>query len=142
MSAAKVEDLIALTTKLAALVEQDVETLKGSRPAALAQTEEDRAALLAVYGKAVNDVRAPAALDGVPVSVKTRLKAATERLQAGVKEQNRLLVRFRHVTEGLVRAVAENVAAREAAPIYARSGTAVKPPAAPRVSAMTLNQAV
>jgi hypothetical protein len=142
MNAAKIEELIALTTKLAILVEQDVATLKGNRPSALAQNEGDRAALLLIYGKAVTDARAPGAMGDVPASVKARLKAATERLQNALKEQGRLLTRFRHVTEGLVRAVAENVAAREAAPVYAKTGHMVKPPAAPRVSAMTLNQAV
>lgn len=142
MNAVQIEELIALTTKLAILVEQDVATLKGNRPSALAQNEGDRAALLLHYGKVVAEARAPGAMADVPASSKTRLKAATERLQTGLKEQARLLNRFRHVTEGLVRAVAENVAARGAAPVYAKTGHMVKPPAAPRVSAMTLNQAV
>lgn len=142
MTPAKAEELIALTAKLAALVEQDVTTLKGARPAALTQHETDRAQLTALYAKAMAEFKTKPAVTTLPLSVAERLKAATERLHKGLKEQTRLLARFRHVTEGMVKAVAETVAAREATGVYGKQGYAVKPPAAPRATALTLNQAV
>jgi hypothetical protein len=77
----------------------------------------------------------------LPPDTKLRLKAATERLHKALKEENRLLARFRHISEGLVKAVADNIAARGAPPAYAKSGAFVKPSAS-RASALTLNQAV
>jgi hypothetical protein len=137
---AKAEELIALTEQLALHIERDVTILNGARPAALNTNDSDRAALTLLYGKAMAEFKA-SALAEVPLTVKARLKAATERLHAGLKEQSRLIARFRHVTEGLVKAIAESVAARQATGVYAKSGSVVKPAAA-RASALTLNQAV
>lgn len=139
---AKADELIALTAKLAAFVEHDVTILKGNRPATLAKNEDDRMALTLLFGKAAAEFKSKPAVAELPSAAQQRLKAATERLHKAIKEQSRLLARFRHVTEGLVKAVAEAVAKREAPGIYAQSGYVVKPPAAPRAAALTLNQAV
>lgn len=139
---AKAEDLIALTTKLAAFVERDVTVLKGDRPRALTQTEDDRAALTLLYGRAMSEFKSKPAVAALPAPVQKRLKESTERLHKALKEQTRLLARFRHVTEGMVKAIAEAVAARDASGVYGKAGYVVKPPAAPRAAALTLNQAV
>ncbi len=140
MTVAKAEELIALTEQLAARVEADVKILNGSRPSALNPDDNDRTALTLLYGKAMAELKGPA-LAQLPPAVKTRLKAATERLRAGLKEQGRLIARFRHVTEGIVKAIADSVAAAQAPGVYAKSGSVVKPAAA-RAAALTLNQAV
>jgi hypothetical protein len=139
---ANAEELIALTARLATLIEQDVTILQGARPAALSQNEADRAQLTAHYAKAMAAFKPKAGVAALALPVAQRLKAATERLHKALKEQTRLLARFRHVTEGLVKAVAESVAAREATGVYGKQGYAVKPPAPPRATALTLNQAV
>lgn len=141
LTLAKVEELIALTTKIAALIERDIETLKNNRPAELTQNENDRASLLAQYGKAAAEFKTPASLQSLPLTAKQRMKAATERLHKAMKEQNRLLTRFRHVTEGLIKAIAEGVAARETPAVYGKSGAYAKPQGA-RPSAFTLNQSI
>jgi hypothetical protein len=141
LALAKAEELIALTTKLATLIEQDVATLKAKRPAALPQ-DDSRAGLLLLYGKATAEFKSATAVASLPASLKQRLKAATERLHKALKEETRLLARFRHVTEGIVKAIADRVTQRQAAPTYAKSGHVVKPPAAPRATALTLNKSV
>ncbi len=141
LALAKADELIALTTKLAALIEQDIVTLKAKRPAVLAQSEGDRATLLLQYGKAAAEFKTVAALANLPVAAKQRLKTATERLHQAMKEQNRLLARFRHVSEGLIKAIAETIAAREAPATYAKSGAYAKPQGA-RPAAFALNQSV
>lgn len=141
-TAAKADELIALTAKLAAAVEQDVAVLKGGRPAALTANAEERAALAATYAKAMVEFKGKPAIAALPVPLRQKLKAATERLHKATREQNRLLARFRHVTEGMIKAVADAVAARDASGVYGKAGYVVKPPAAPRASAMTFSQAV
>jgi hypothetical protein len=141
LNQAKVEELIAQTTKLAALTEQDVATLKAGRPAALAEQENDRATQYILFGRAAAEFKSKAAVAQLSPDAKLRLKSATERLHKALKEENRLLTRFRHISEGLVKAVAESVAARSSPPAYAKSGAFVKPSAS-RISAMTLNQAI
>ena len=139
LALAKSEELIVLTTKVAVLVEKEIAILNDKRPAALAPGENDRATLLLLYSKASAEFKNAAVLAALPAPANLRLKTATERLHKALKEQKRLLARFRHVTEGLVRAIAEGVAAHERPSIYAKSGAMA---GAPRASALTLNQAV
>ena len=141
LTLAKADELVALTTKLAALIEGDIATLKAKRPALLAEGEADRATLLLQYGKAAAEFKTPATLAALPLATKQRLKAAAERLHKAIKEQNRLLARFRHVSEGLIKAIAETVAAREAPSLYAKSGAYAKPQGA-RPTAFAFNQSV
>lgn len=139
---AKAEELIALTTRLTALIEDDITTLKGKRPAMLARNEADRATAMLLYGKAAGEFRTAAAVTALPAATQARLKTATGKLHAAIKEQSRLLIRFRHVTEGLVKAVADVVAARETPTAYAKSGAFARSNSSQRATAMTLNQAV
>lgn len=141
LSLAKAEDLISQTAKLAALTEQDIATLKAGRPAALALDDNNRAMQLLMFGKAAAEFKTVAAFAPLSLEARQRLKVVTERLHKALKEENRLLARFRHVSEGLVKAVAESIASRAAPPAYAKSGAFVKPSAS-RSSALTLNQAV
>ena len=141
LSLAKTEDLISQTAKLAALTEQDVATLKAGRPSALALHDNNRAMQFLLFGKAAAEFKTGGALAALSPDAKLRLKSATERLHKALKDENRLLARFRHVSEGLVKAVAESIAARGAPPVYAKSGAFVNPSAS-RASALTLNQAV
>lgn len=139
---AKAEDLIVVTDRLAALAEHDVLVLKGKRPADLAINENERTTLTLLYTKAMAEFRSKPAIAGLPLLLQKRLKQATERLHKALGEQARLLARFRHVTEGLVKAIAETVAARNTTGVYGKAGQLVKPPASPRAAALTLNQAV
>ena len=85
----KVEELIALSTRLAALVEDDVQTLKGKRPSMLLKNEADRATATLLYAKAAAEFRAPSSIASLPPSAKARLKAATSRLHVATREQTR-----------------------------------------------------
>lgn len=139
---ARAEDLIAITDRLAALLEHDAMALRGKRPADLATNENERVALTLSYTKAMAEFRDKLAIAALPLPLQKRLKQATERLHKALGEQARLLARFRHVTEGLVKAIAETVAARNTTGVYGKVGQLVKPPASPRAAALTLNQAV
>ena len=139
---AKAEALIALTTRLAALIEDDVTTLIAKRPAALANNETDRTTALLLYAKAAKELKSTGALSQMPANTKQRIQQVTDRLHKALREQNRLLVRFRHVTEGLIKAVADVVAARDTPSVYAKSGSMIRSNMTNRGTAMTLNQAV
>lgn len=138
----KAEELITLTLRLAAVVEDDVKTLKAKRPAMLAGKETERTTASLLYAKAAAEFKTPAAVNALPAPVRTRLRAATARLQAATREQTTLLTAFRHVTEGLVKAVADVVARKSMPSAYAKSGNMAQPSQAFRPTALTLNQAV
>lgn len=141
LNLAKAEELISQSAKLATLTEQDIATLKAGRPSALAVQDDNRAMQFLLFRKAAADFKASDALAVLSPETKLRLKSATERLHKALKEENRILARFRHISEGLVKAVADSIASRGAPPAYAKSGAFVKPSAA-RASALTYNQAV
>jgi hypothetical protein len=138
----KAEEMIALTARLSALIEDDVSMLVARRPSALANNDADRTTALLLYGKAAAEMKSTGALTQLPANTKQRLQAVTARLHKALKEQGRLLLSFRHVTEGLVKAVADVVAARETPSVYAKSGIMARSSLANRSAAMTLNQAV
>ena len=69
------------------------------------------------------------------------LSAATEMLRAALKEEGRWLARFRHVSEGLIKAIADEVAARQTPATYAKAGSFTKPATA-AASAMAYNQTI
>jgi hypothetical protein len=138
----KAEQLIRLTEQLAAIVEDDVKTLKARRPAMLSGKESERTTASLLYAKAAAEFKSPETVKALPAATRTRLKAATARLQAATREQSSLLTSFRHVTEGLVKAVADVVARKSAPSAYGKSGSMAQSGAAYRATALTLNQAV
>jgi hypothetical protein len=138
---AQIEDLIQLTERLTALVNRELAILKGGRPAALNVNDDERALSLALYTKRCTAFKRDVAPTPIASQAKKQLATATEKLRAALKEESRLLARFRHVSEGLVKAIADEVASRQAPATYAKAGSFAKP-AASAASAMTFNQTI
>jgi hypothetical protein len=134
----QVAELIQMTERLVAIVEREVAVLKGGRPSALNPEDAERAQLLALYAKRSAAFKREL-LPTLTADAKKKLTAATDKLRAALKEEARLLARFRHVTEGLIKAIADEVAARQAPPTYAKAGAFAKP-AAGSATAMTYNR--
>jgi hypothetical protein len=133
-----VAELIQLTERLTAFVERELAVLKSGRPSALKTDDDERAMTLAIYTKRCAAFKREIA-PTLTADAKKRLSAATDKLRAALKEESRLLARFRFVSEGLIKAIADEVAARQAPPTYAKAGAFAKP-AAGSASAMTFNQ--
>ena len=138
----KAEELITLTNRLAELIEGDVVILHAKRPAALAGNDGNRTETMLLYARAAGELQTLGPVAQLPAGVRNRVRAASERLQKAVKEQNRLLIRFRHVTEGLIKAVADVVVARETPSVYGKSGCYTTSKLDNRGSAMTINRAI
>jgi hypothetical protein len=137
----QIEDLIQLSERLTALVTRELAILKGSRPAALNVNDDERALSLALYTKRCAAFKRDAGSNAIGGEAKNRLTAATEKLRLALKEESQLLARFRHVTEGLVKAIADEVTSRQAPTTYAKAGSLAKPATA-AASAMTFNQTI
>ncbi|MBI1210590.1 MAG: hypothetical protein GC190_03945 [Alphaproteobacteria bacterium] len=131
-------ELIELTERLIKIVERELAILKGARPSALTADDDERATTLALYSKRCASFKREV-LPTLDADAKKRLTTATDKLRAALKEESRLLARFRHVSEGLIKAIADEVATRQAPPTYAKAGSFAKP-AAGSASAMTYNQ--
>ena len=138
----RAEALIAMSNRIADTIEADIAVLRTRRPAQLARTEADRELVMLQYSRAVADFRNAGTAKLLPADVKNRLNAATRRVMSATREQNLLLTRFRHVTEGLIRSVANVVIARETPTVYSKSGAMARTSAYGRGAAMTFSQAV
>jgi hypothetical protein len=135
---ARVEQLIVLTERLTALIAVQAKAFEAHRPQDAAARLEEIARLANVYRRESAEIRQnPALISGAPADLRRRLITATEAFDAVMARQDRALAAAKTVTEGIVRAVAEEVAAqRGSASGY---GPAARPQA-PAATAITLNQ--
>lgn len=139
-AAARVEELIGLTERLTRLVSEQARCFEARRP-------QDAAVYLAEIGQLANAYRheaakirgATALLAGLAPALRTRLYRATEAFDAVLARQARSVAAAKIVTEGLVKAIAEEVAVqRQRGATYGAGGVTQAPTAT--ATAITLNQ--
>ena len=134
----RVEQLILLTDRLTELVAEQAKAFEEHRPHEVAEQLEEASRLANLYRHESARVRAdPALIAGAPFAQRQRLVRSTEAFDAVLARQARALAAAKHVTEGLVRAIADEVAAQRS-----RSTTYGPSAAAPTAdaTAITLNK--
>jgi len=129
----RVEQLITLTERLTELIALEAQAFEQHRPQDAAAQIEEVSKLANIYRHESSRVRAnPDLIASAPLAQRTRLTRATEAFDAVLARQSRALGAAKAVTEGLVRAIAEEVATqRTNASSYGPSATTkrpVKPP--------------
>jgi hypothetical protein len=119
---AQIANLITLSDQIALVLQRENEALKQRKPQDLKQGEPEKTRLMAIYQREIATIRKDAKqFATLAAGVKDKISAAGERLQAALKEQSQILARLRHVTEGIVKAIASDVAKkRQGATPYAR----------------------
>lgn len=141
-AADRVDQLILLTERLTELVAAQALAFEQHRPQDAAQSIEETSKLANLYRHESAKVRAnPRLIAGAPLGQRARLTRATEAFDAVLARQARALNAAKTVTEGLVRAIAEEVAAqrqRGAPEGYGPKGQRTAKPA--DGSAITLNK--
>ncbi|HUZ13823.1 MAG TPA: flagellar basal body protein [Caulobacteraceae bacterium] len=131
------EAMISLTERLTSLVADQARAFEQHRPQDAAAAMPQVSALALAYRDGSARLRAgDAALAGAQPPLRQRLLAASEALEAVLDRQGRALGACRSVTEGLVKAIAAEIAARRG------EGAGYGPRAGPRpaVTAITLNR--
>lgn len=140
-SADRVEQLIILTERLTALITLECQAYEARRPQDAAPHVEETQRLANIYRHESARVRGdPGLVFGAPADQRQKLVRATEAFDAVLARHGRAIHAAKTVTEGLVRAIAEEVASqRERASGYGPGAalTASSPSAA---SAITLNR--
>ena len=136
----RVEKMIELSERLTELVAQDAQAFEQRRPLDVARNLEESSRLANLYRHEAARLRAaPHLIEQAPIQVRARLVRATEAFEAVLARQGRALEAARTVTEGLVRAIAEEVASQRAgAGSYGPGASA--PDAAGSATAITLNR--
>lgn len=109
----RVEQLILLTERLTELVAEQAAAFESRRPQDAAAKLDETSRLANLYRHESARVRAqPELVSSAPLALRTRLIRATEAFDAVIARQGRALEAARTVTEGLVRAIADEVAAQ------------------------------
>ena len=109
----RVHQLTLLTERLTELVSKEATAFENHRPHEAAQYVEETAKLANVYRHESMRVRANVALvEAARPELRQRLMRATEAFDAVLARQSRAVAAAKTVTEGLVRAVANEIAAQ------------------------------
>src|ERR1700749_4452528 len=135
----RIKALIALTERLTALIAEQAQAFESRRPQDAAHNMEETSRLANLYRHEATRLRAdPGLLSDAPLSERVKLIRATEAFDAVIARQGRALTAAKTITEGLVHAIAHEVAAqRSKGAAYGPTGTQANP--AP-VTAVTLNR--
>jgi hypothetical protein len=111
-----VEQLIGLTERLTERIGLDTEAFEARRPHEAAARVEETARLANLYRRESDRVRQnPSLVAAAPTELRARLARASEGFEAALQRHGKSLYAVRTVTEGVVRAIAEEVAKARAA---------------------------
>lgn len=109
----RVEQLVILTERLTELVALEAQAFEQQRPQEAMAHIEETSRLANIYRHESARVRAnPAMVASAPLAQRTRLIRATEAFDSVLARQGRALDAAKTVTEGLVRTIANEVAAQ------------------------------
>ena len=133
-----VDQLILLTQRLTQALSQDADAFEARRPQDAAARMAETARLANLYRHESQRVRGDLSfVQGASLDRHQRLRRATEIFESALTRHGRALHGARVITEGLVKAIAEEVARTRA------TGTGYGPgalPSAARATSVTLNQ--
>jgi hypothetical protein len=137
----RVTQLILLTERLTDLIAKEAQAFESRRPHEAAQYVEETAKLANLYRHESMRVKANIALvETARLELRQRLMRATEAFDAVLARQARAVNAARVVTEGLVRAVAEEIANQRAAPAATYGAGAMMNDRPQMGAAITLNR--
>ncbi|MDX9997129.1 MAG: flagellar basal body protein [Phenylobacterium sp.] len=135
----RVDQLIILTERLTELLVEECQAFERRRPQDIAGQVEETQRLANLYRHESARVRAnPAMVSEAPAPLRQKLMRATEAFDAVLARHGRALQAAKAVTEGLVRAIAEEVAAQRTS--TSAYGPGATQSAAAAATAITLNK--
>ena len=125
----RIERLISLAERIIAALESDIAALKEGRPNALATNDPEIQKLTAIYGREAKGFDPRLAENAAP-TLRQRFFAITAKFREVLQLHGRMLVRVKNASEGIVRAIAQEVE-RANAPMRTYSARpGYKPPSA------------
>jgi hypothetical protein len=136
--APRIERLIALAERLIAALESDIAELKNGRTVALKTNDPEVQKLTALYGREAQGFD-PRIAQSAPPNLRQRFLAITAKFREVLQMHARMIARVKNASEGIVRAIANEVE-RANAPMRTYSA---RPGYAPKSSgAMLFNKVV
>jgi len=110
----KIERLMALTERLTEALQADIEALERGRPREMRTPKPDVQQLTAFYRREAESFNA-AAVGALPKDARDKLTDATVRFREVVALHARIVTRVKNATEGMIKAIADDVAKRKSA---------------------------
>lgn len=104
----KIEMLITMAERLTIAIEADIAVLKAGCPIEMPSLDPEIQKLSLTYSREASSLDL-ARTKMAPPELRKRLTSATGKFRDALKLHNRLLTRVRHATEGLIKAVADEV---------------------------------
>jgi capsid protein len=130
LSNPRIDRLIALTERLTLALKADIAALERGRPREMRTIAPENQQLTALFIREAAAFNAQAA-KAAPADKRARLVAATRQFKDVLALQTRMVRRMRTVSEGMIRAIAEDVARkRNAAKPYAPMAARPRAPGA------------
>jgi hypothetical protein len=121
LSKDKADRLIAMTERLTDALKADISALEGGRPRDMRTITPDMQQLAAVFGRE-SAAFTIAMTKSIPAATRTKLIETTKAFKETLKLQTRMITRIKTVSEGMIHAIAEDVARQKnAAKPYARN---------------------
>ncbi len=109
--AERAEALILLTTRLTGLIEQETALFEARRPLETQSFQDEKSKLATIYRREIAAIRQqPERLEGAPEPLRRQLKDETMRFTEALEANGRAVETLRVLTEGIVRAVADEAA--------------------------------
>lgn len=105
---ARIERLIGMAERLVAALEDDIALLQQGRPAALRTAEPEIQRLTALYGREAQGFDARLA-QNAPAPLRSRFVAVTAQFRDVLQRHARLLARVKNASEGMIKAIADEV---------------------------------
>jgi hypothetical protein len=102
------ERLILMAQRLMEAIEADIEALRTGNPQGMRSLDPDVQQLLLMYGREAQALD-PGRSKSLPAELKKRLAGITGKFRDALGRQQRLLTRMRNASEGIVKAVADEV---------------------------------
>jgi hypothetical protein len=104
----KIERLIGMAERLIAVLEDDIAALKAGNVSALRTNDPEVQKLTALYGREAQDFDLRIA-QAAPVPLRTRFLSITAKFREVLQLHARLVARVKNASEGMVRAIANEV---------------------------------
>jgi hypothetical protein len=104
----RIERLIAMAERLTAMLERDIAALKAGRPQELSVSDPEFQRLTVTYGREAQGFD-PRIAQNARTDLRARFLAITAKFREVLQMHGRLLTRMMNASEGMVRAIAQEV---------------------------------
>ena len=109
----KIERLVKLAERLIEAIEGDIAALKAGHPKELRSTDPDVQRLSAMYAREAHGFAADR-IKAAPAPLRQRFADVTAKFREALQLHARLLTRMRNASEGMIKAIADEVDRRAA----------------------------